>query len=259
QGLETEDVGGLPHLFGDLLLRPPRKLEREAHVLAYRHLRIERVILEHHRDVALFRRHIVDDAPINAKLAAAYRLEPGDHPQQRRLAASRRPDQNDEFAVLDVDRNAVNDLRAAKALAHVGDFDRGHIRSSPLRSGAKRRWTGLSHHLVSQFAFAAKQAFDVVDENVNDILLVAPGFARGVRRDQYVRQRPEGRLCRQRLLGETIERGGARPPAGERRDERLLVNNPPARDVDQERAGLQGGERRRVDQTLGFRRQGTGQ
>ena len=57
-------------------------------------------------------------------------LEASDHAQKRRLAASRRPDKNDEFAVLNSDRHAVNNLQTAKALAHIGDFDRSHIRSS---------------------------------------------------------------------------------------------------------------------------------
>ena len=33
-----------------------REHERERHVVAHRHVRIERVVLEHHRDVALLRR-----------------------------------------------------------------------------------------------------------------------------------------------------------------------------------------------------------
>ncbi len=57
-------------------------------------------------------------------------LKPGDHAQKRRLAASRWPDKNDEFAVLNPDRHAVNNLQTAKALAHIGDFDRSHIRWS---------------------------------------------------------------------------------------------------------------------------------
>jgi len=32
------------------------------HVLAHRHVRVERVVLEHHGDVAVLRRHVVDHA-----------------------------------------------------------------------------------------------------------------------------------------------------------------------------------------------------
>ena len=35
-------------------------------------------------------------------------LEPGDHAQRRRLAAARRPDEDEELAVCDVDREVLN-------------------------------------------------------------------------------------------------------------------------------------------------------
>ena len=38
-----------------------RMLQREPDVLGNRHVRIERVVLEHHRDIALARREVVDD------------------------------------------------------------------------------------------------------------------------------------------------------------------------------------------------------
>ena len=39
-----------------------RMLQAELEVLAHRHVRIERVALEDHRDVAVLRRHVVDHA-----------------------------------------------------------------------------------------------------------------------------------------------------------------------------------------------------
>src|SRR5262249_31346114 len=46
--------------------------------------------------------------------------------QQRRLAASRRPHQHDEFAVVDEDVDAVDDLERSKGLSDVADRDRSH-------------------------------------------------------------------------------------------------------------------------------------
>ena len=43
--------------FGDL-----PQLQRERHVLVHRHVRVERVVLEHHRDVAILGRDVVDHA-----------------------------------------------------------------------------------------------------------------------------------------------------------------------------------------------------
>jgi hypothetical protein len=56
--------------------------QREGHVVAHRHVRVERVVLEHHRDVALLGRHVVDHAVADADLARGDLLEAGDHAQQ---------------------------------------------------------------------------------------------------------------------------------------------------------------------------------
>jgi hypothetical protein len=72
-------------------------------------VRVERVVLEHHRDVALGRLEVVDDAAGDRDLAAGDLLEAGDHAQQRRLAAARRADDDDELAVGDVGADAVDD------------------------------------------------------------------------------------------------------------------------------------------------------
>jgi hypothetical protein len=76
------------HALDDLLLLALRHLadvQAERDVLAHRHRRIQRVRLEHHRDVAILRRQVVDDLAVDADLAARHRLEAGDHVEQRRL------------------------------------------------------------------------------------------------------------------------------------------------------------------------------
>ena len=47
----------------------PLHLEREADVVAHRHVRVERVVLEDHRDVAILRLEVVDDPAADADLA----------------------------------------------------------------------------------------------------------------------------------------------------------------------------------------------
>ena len=89
-------------------------------------MRIERVVLEHHGDVAVLRRQVVDHPLADPDVARGDRLEPGDHPQQRRFSAARRPDQNDELAVGNADRHAVDHLHGAVGLAHIDDIDRSH-------------------------------------------------------------------------------------------------------------------------------------
>ena len=94
--------------------------EREAHVLAHGHVRVQRVVLEDHRDVAVLRRALVDDLVADAQLALGDVLEPGDHPQRRRLPAARRADEDHELAVGDVEVEVLDGLEAvAVALGDV--------------------------------------------------------------------------------------------------------------------------------------------
>ena len=68
-----------------------------------RHVRVERVVLEHHGDVALARRgegHVdaVDEHP-----AVVGDLEAGDDAQRRRLAGARGAEQREELARRDAE------------------------------------------------------------------------------------------------------------------------------------------------------------
>ena len=88
-------------LRGDL-----RHLEGERHVVGDGHVRVQRVVLEHHRDVAVLGRDVGDVAVTDEDLAAVDLLEPREHPQGRGLAASRGPDENHELAVADLEVDA---------------------------------------------------------------------------------------------------------------------------------------------------------
>ncbi len=59
---QTQHLRGFPHAALDLGARLAPQLQAEAQVLGDRHVRIQGVALEHHRDVTILRRDIVDDA-----------------------------------------------------------------------------------------------------------------------------------------------------------------------------------------------------
>ena len=60
QLVEMQDARRLADLPAALLLGHPGQPQREAHIVADRHVRVERVGLEHHGEAALGRRHVVD-------------------------------------------------------------------------------------------------------------------------------------------------------------------------------------------------------
>ena len=77
-------------------------------------MRVERVALEDHRDVAVTRRHVVDDPLADPERALGDLLEPGDHPQRRRLAAAGRADEDHELAVADLEIDVVDGPRPVR-------------------------------------------------------------------------------------------------------------------------------------------------
>ena len=86
--LELDRLRGLFHPPVDLLLGDLAQLQSEGEVVADRHVWVEGVALEHHRDVPILGGDVVDDPIADAECAARDLLEAGDHPQAGGLAAS---------------------------------------------------------------------------------------------------------------------------------------------------------------------------
>src|SRR5512138_3268757 len=93
-------------------------------------MRVERVILEHHRNVAILGWNVVHDPAIDRDRPTRCRFEPSHHAQGRRFAAPRGSDQDDEFLVADLEAEVRNDLDSIlELLFHVGQLDTRHYRS----------------------------------------------------------------------------------------------------------------------------------
>ena len=60
---------------------------------------VQRIVLEHHGDVAILGRQSVHNSLTDADFTGADILKPRDHAQSGRLSAAGRPDQGDEFLV----------------------------------------------------------------------------------------------------------------------------------------------------------------
>ncbi len=125
-------LGGGPHLLGRS--RPwgqAAHLQREGEVLVDGLVGIERVVLEHHGDVPVLRIEIIDHAIANGDVAAGDWNEPGDQVERRRLAASRRADQRDEFAVVHRQRDVPDRVHRAVGLDEILEDHMGHEIRSP--------------------------------------------------------------------------------------------------------------------------------
>jgi hypothetical protein len=125
--LEVEDPRGLLDLLVDLGLVDLGELEREAHVVPHGHVRIQGVVLEHHRDVAILRSEVVDDLVADEHLALGDVLEPGDHPQGGRLPTTGRADEDHELAVADQEIDGLDGLGPVGIpLGHALELNLGH-------------------------------------------------------------------------------------------------------------------------------------
>ena len=76
-------------------------------------------MLEHHRHPAPPGRKLVDPLPVQPHLAAVGCLEPGDDPEQGRLARARRTEESDELLRRHGQRDVVQNESLAIGLADV--------------------------------------------------------------------------------------------------------------------------------------------
>ena len=79
QRFDRQDLGRFAHALFDFGLRRAAHLQAERHVLVHRHVRVERVVLKHHGDVAVARRDVVHEPVADVDLAAG-RLLPARRP-----------------------------------------------------------------------------------------------------------------------------------------------------------------------------------
>ena len=112
--------------------------QAEGDVFEHRHVREQRQILEHHAEPALAGLGMGDDAVADDDVAAGRLDETGNHVERRRLAATRRPDQDQELAVADLQIDALDGGEAAEFLDQAPEFDTCHA-SVPFPAPRRQR------------------------------------------------------------------------------------------------------------------------
>ncbi len=99
-------------------------------------MRIERIILEHHGDIAFLGAQVIYHTRTNGDFTIADFLKSCDHAQERGFSAARRANQNDKFAVFDINRHAMQNADIAIFLDCISDGYRCHLEPQLLFDGA---------------------------------------------------------------------------------------------------------------------------
>ena len=126
QVLAGEHVGRFLDAALDLGLGRLAQLQAEGHVVVHGHVRVERVGLEDHGDVAVLGGDVVDDPVADGQRALGDLLQAGEHAQRGGLAAARGADEDQELPVVDLDVEVVDGDDLTEALPDPVERDRSH-------------------------------------------------------------------------------------------------------------------------------------
>src|SRR5215475_12258229 len=127
---DAQDLGRLFDTLRNLFLVEFPHLEAERHVVEHAHVWIERIVLEHHGDVAIHRRQIVDHLAVDRDVAAADLLQPGDHAQGRGLTAAGGANEDHELLVADLQIDVFDGVNGVVELVDAPEYDLRHSLSS---------------------------------------------------------------------------------------------------------------------------------
>ena len=73
------------------------RLQRKGQIFAHGQMPVEGAVLKDHGNIALLRRHVVDELSVQPYVARRRLLQAGDQSQDRRLAASLRPQEHEQL------------------------------------------------------------------------------------------------------------------------------------------------------------------
>ena len=118
-----------PQQFGHPILdfgaRQPGTAQPVGNIVRHRHMREQRIILEHDVDRPRSWRHMRHVDAVNFNHAFIDTLEPGQHPQQRGLATARGTKEAEQLTAFDIKGQVVDCHHIAKAARYFPDADEG--------------------------------------------------------------------------------------------------------------------------------------
>ena len=133
---EADQLEQIPSLLLSLLRPLPAHAQAVGDVADRVHVREQRVALKDHPHVPLLRAQVRDVLTVEDDAAAVQQLEARQHPQRRRLAASGRSQQGDEFPRFNGKRETVQGTGRAEDPDQFVELDTGAV---------SRRGHGVSH------------------------------------------------------------------------------------------------------------------
>jgi hypothetical protein len=101
-------------------------------------MRVKRVVLEHHCEIAMLRRYVIDTVAVDEDVPRRYLFKTREHSQCGRLATTGRSQQHDKLSVVDGQGKIVDDGGAAESLGYIFELNRhaNLIRGGSLKCGA---------------------------------------------------------------------------------------------------------------------------
>ncbi|MNG96391.1 hypothetical protein D3C79_554550 [compost metagenome] len=131
QLFQLQDLGGFVDLLFNLLFRQLAQLQTKRQVIFYRHMRIQRIVLEHHGNTTGFRGQVIHHAVANAHFTAANGFQPCQHPQRGRFGTAGRADNHHKLAIGNGQIDAMYRLiTVAVHFLQIVKNDFSHDRSS---------------------------------------------------------------------------------------------------------------------------------
>ena len=103
--MDSQNFRSLVHTLVNIGLRKFAEFEAESKIVIYGHMGIERIVLEHHRNIPVLGRDVIDNARTDGDCSRADLFQSGNHPQGCGFSASRRTDEHHELPVFDFEVN----------------------------------------------------------------------------------------------------------------------------------------------------------
>ena len=134
KALQADNLQHLGYAFVDLILLDLCNTQAEGDIVVHVQMRKQRVALEDCIDLALIGGQIVDPLAVEQHIAGCRRQKAADNPEHGRLSAAAGPQQCEEFLVVDVQIDVVeNRLSVLECHSEIREANElfGHV-SSPI-------------------------------------------------------------------------------------------------------------------------------